>query len=71
MPKTCGYVRRDTRSGEFSPRIKPAVNAKLDIYCKVNGLNKTKCVNDIVDAWLEKKFERLNESEPRQRSLGI
>lgn len=71
MPRTSGYVKRDTRNGEFSPRIKPAVNVKLDIYCKVNGLNKTKVVNEIVDAWLEEKFERLNESEPRQRSLGI
>lgn len=61
MPKTNGYVQRQTVNGEFSPRINSEVNKLLDIYCKINGLNKTQYVNDLIARELEAKFRKLQE----------
>ena len=63
MPKTNGYFPRRSVNGEFSPRINSDNNKLLDIFCKINGLNKTQYVNDIVAKELESKFQKLQETK--------
>lgn len=62
MAKQHGYrnVRR-AHDGMFQPDIKQDVNDMLDIYCRINDINKTHLVNDILRDWLLDKFEVLRE----------
>ena len=62
MSKNIGYrnVSKQNRRG-FTPDIRPDVNAMLDIYCRINGKNKTHCVNDILENYLIVKFQALRE----------
>jgi len=62
MPKNNGYrnINKKNKRG-FTPDIKPEINSKLDIYCRINGINKTHLVNRILDEWLDEKFSRLLE----------
>lgn len=48
--------------GMFQPDIKQDVNEMLDIYCRINNINKTHLVNDILREWLAEKFEVLRET---------
>lgn len=48
-----------SKNGEFSPKIKEDNNKYLDIYCKINNLNKTQFVNQIIAEKMEELFERL------------
>ena len=57
----CGYKNITSKSGEFSCHIKKAINDKLDIYCRVNGINKTMYVNQLVENDMEEKFTKLKE----------
>ena len=59
MPKTNAFVSRESKNGEFSCHIKKDVNKLLDIYCKVNGLNKTQYVNDVLQKEMEERFKVL------------
>ena len=61
MPKTKGYVKRETRDGEFSGRLKKENAAVLDLYCRVNGINKTTMLNKIVEEWAVKTIMRLRD----------
>jgi hypothetical protein len=61
MPKTNGYVKRETRDGEFSGRLKKENAAVLDLYCRVNGINKTTMLNKIVEEWAVKTIMRLRD----------
>lgn len=45
----------------FQPDIKQDVNDMLDIYCRINDINKTHLVNDILRDWMLDKFEVLRE----------
>ena len=62
MARNSGYrnVNKKNKRG-FTPDIKPEISTKLDIYCRINGINKTHLVNRILDEWLESKFSRLLE----------
>lgn len=62
MGKKYGYCnRRRAADGMFQPDIKRDVNEMLDIYCRVNDINKTHLVNGILRDWLLDKFEALRE----------
>jgi hypothetical protein len=56
------FKRDKSESGEFSCHIKKAINDKLDIYCRVNGINKTTYVNQLVENDMEEKFKKLKET---------
>ena len=56
-----GYKNTESKNGEFSPRITKENNKYLDIYCSINGLNKTTFVNEIVKEKMEEVFEKLKE----------
>jgi hypothetical protein len=60
--RSYGYKNIKSESGEFSCHIKKAINDKLDIYCRVNGINKTMYVNQLVENDMEEKFKRLKEA---------
>jgi len=62
MAKQHGYRNgRRAQDGMFQPDIKQDVNDMLDIYCRINDINKTHLVNDILRDWLLDKFEVLRE----------
>lgn len=62
MSRNDGYrnTGKQNRRG-FTPDIRPDVNAMLDIYCRVNNMNKTHCVNDILENYLIVKFQALRD----------
>ena len=59
MPKTNEYLGRESKNGVFSCHIKAEINLMLDLYCKVNGKNKTAYVNEILQKDMLEKFDRL------------
>ena len=61
MPKTDGFINRDSKNGEFSPKIKKEINAKLNIYCQINGMNKSQYINNVLEKDLDEKFIKLKE----------
>lgn len=69
MPKTTSYIARDSKNGEFSPRITKDNNIRLDIFCKINGLNKSQYVNDLVAKDMDEKFGALKMTPDRQLYL--
>lgn len=62
MSRNNGYrnINKKNKRG-FTPDIKPEISTKLDIYCKINGINKTYLVNKILNKWLDEKFQALRE----------
>lgn len=69
MPKTNSYIHRTSQSGELSPTITKDNNARLDIFCKINGLNKSKYVNDLVAKDMDEKFGALKMNPDNQLHL--
>lgn len=63
MPRTNGYVGRDSKTGEFSCTINKDVNKMLDIYCRINGFNKTRFVNDLIRDKMEEVYNKLKDQE--------
>lgn len=61
MPKTTEYLGRQSENGTFSCHIKKEVNAMLDMYCRINGLNKTAYVNSLIENNMIEKFDKLKE----------
>ena len=56
-----GYKNCNSENGTFSCHIKKETNTKLDIYCRINGINKTAFVNEMVDKKMEEMFSKLKE----------
>lgn len=54
-----GFKHTESKTGEFSPRITKENNSFLDIYCSINGLNKTKFVNELIKQKMAEIFEKL------------
>lgn len=52
---------RQSKTGKFSPEIKPEVAILIDIYCKQNNIDKTGYVNAVLAADMAEKFSRLKE----------
>ena len=69
MPKTNGYVKRNTKDGEFSCHISKDVNQMLDLYCRLKKKNKTAVVNAIVRSEMEKVFGELVENVQTKRDI--
>lgn len=69
MPKTNSYINRTSQNGEFSPRITKDNNARLDIFCKINGLNKSQYINDLVAKDMDEKFAALKMNPDNQLYL--
>lgn len=42
--------------GSFSPRIKPEVNNKLTMYCRLLNRNRTEVVNELIETALDDEF---------------
>ena len=63
MPKTTTFIARESKSGEFSATIKKETNQLLTIYCRINNLNKTKYINDILAKDMADKFAVLEDKE--------
>lgn len=62
MAKSMNYVDRDNRSGEYNCHIRPEVNNLLDVYCRINGINKAKYVNDLIQRDMAEKFAKIREA---------
>lgn len=56
-----GFKHTESKNGEFSPRINKENNKYLDIYCSINGLNKTLFVNEIIKEKMQQVFGKLKE----------
>lgn len=63
MTKVAKYTGRQSKNGKFSCKIKRETNAMLDMYCKVNGLNKTAYVNALIENDMMQKFSKLLKEE--------
>lgn len=64
MPKReFGFKHTESKNGEFSPRITKENNRYLDIYCSINGLNKTIFVNDLIKEKMTEIFQKLKEGD--------
>lgn len=63
MPKTNEYLGRQSENGVFSCHVKKEVNSMLDMYCKINGYNKTAYVNDLIERDMLIKFGKLKEEK--------
>lgn len=61
MAKVAKYTGSQSEDGTFSCKVKREVNAMLDMYCKVNGLNKTAYVNALIENDMMQKFSKLKE----------
>jgi len=62
MPKTDGFINRDSKNGEFTAHITRENNLLLTIYCKLNGFNKTSYINKLVADDMATKFSILREA---------
>ena len=58
-----GFKNVKSENGSFSCHIKKDINTKLDMYCRVNGINKTLFVNELVEREMDRKFEKLKEDD--------
>ena len=63
MSRDYNYKNVSSENGEFSGRIYKEANTLLTIYCKMNGLNKTHYLNEIVMKDMNEKFKRLLDGE--------
>lgn len=61
MTKAAEYTGKQSKDGTFSCEVKREVNAMLDIYCRVNNLNKTAYVNALIENDMMQKFSKLKE----------
>lgn len=57
-----GYKNTRSKDESFTCHIRKEVNNKLDIYCSINGLNKTLYVNNLVESDMNEKFNKLREA---------
>lgn len=55
MPKTNNNFYRNSKNGEFSPKIPEAINDKINFVCEAMNMNKTKFVCKAI----EKECDRL------------
>lgn len=62
MPKTDGFINRDSKDGTSSITIRKDNNARLNIYCQINGFNKTSYVNKLIEEDMKAKFDVLREA---------
>jgi len=62
MSRNGGYrnVKKKNKRG-FTVDIRPDVDAMLDIWCRVNNVNKTHYVNDLIYRDMYEKFQVLRE----------
>lgn len=58
-----GYKNVSSENGTFSCHVRKEVNNKLDIYCRINGFNKTAYVNNLIESDMNEKFNKLREDE--------
>lgn len=58
-----GYKNVSSENGTFSCHVRKEVNNKLDIYCRINGFNKTAYVNNLIESDMNEKFSKLREAE--------
>lgn len=56
MPKTVGYVNNPSKDGTISLHLTKENSLKLDLFCKINNLNKTQFANRIIGEFLDEKF---------------
>ena len=61
MPKTKEYLGRQSENGTFSCHIKKEINVMLDMFCKINKINKTAYVNTLIENDMIQKFNKLKE----------
>lgn len=61
MPKTNEYLGRQSENGVFSCHIKREINFMLDMFCRINGYNKTAYVNKLIEDDMAEKFNKLKE----------
>lgn len=61
MPKTDGFINRDSKNGEFSAHVSKENNRLLTIFCQINGYNKTSYVNKLIAEDMRSKFNVLKE----------
>lgn len=57
-----GFKDVKSENGTFSCHIKKDINTKLDLYCRINGINKTLYVNELVEKDMNDKFMKLKEA---------
>lgn len=63
MPKTTAYVdREESAKGGYTWHCPKDLNSMLDLYCKINGINKSVWLTGIVRAALEERFQKLKEN---------
>ncbi len=53
---------KPSQDGTFSVYIKPEINKKLDMYCRLLNRNKTEVTNELVAAGLECIFREVAEA---------
>ena len=61
--RVMNYKNVSSENGTFSCHVKKEINNKLDIYCRINGINKTAYVNELIDKDMEQKFRKLKEDK--------
>lgn len=47
-----GYIESTQKDGGFCPHLESPIAKRIDRYCRVNNLNKTKFVTECLDAQL-------------------
>lgn len=63
MPKTSSYVDRQPAKHGFTWHCPNDLAIMLDMFCKVNGINKTAWLNELVRTALDEKFQRLKDQK--------
>lgn len=58
-----------SKDGSFSVYIRPEINAKLDMYCRLLNLNKTAVTNELVNKALDDEFKQFVAWKTGQQSL--
>lgn len=71
MPKTNNYTGIKSENGTFSCHVNKDVNFMLDMYCKINQINKTAYVNELIYRDMQEKFNRLKEDKKNAETEGI
>jgi len=59
MPKTDEFISRESKNGEFSPKIPKDLNTKINYVCWALGANKSKWVINVLNKAVDEESQKI------------
>ena len=69
--RNCGYRNVSSKNCEFTAHLDKNVNELLNLYCKKNGINKTKYVCECVKKCVEKDINEMYMNMSKEELINL